>query len=66
MKSGLPFVPGVFFKVLAVVLSVVAVGLVITMLVSGGLETRDIVGSLICAPLLAYLVHLWLTMGKDW
>ncbi len=66
MKDYLPFVPRVFFKVLAVTLSVVLIGFVIARLVYEVIETRDIVGSLITAPLFAYLIHLWITMGKDW
>lgn len=66
MKQYLPFVPIVFFKVLAVTLTLVLVGYVVSFVVYDEITTVDIVGSLISAPLFAYLVHLWLTIGKDW
>lgn len=66
MKGNLPFVPVVFAKVLAAVLTLVVIGFVVTLAVRGEIERREIIGALVCAPLLAYLVHLWITMGKDW
>lgn len=66
MRQYLPFVPVVFFKVLAVTLTVVFIGYVLSFVVTGEITTVDIVGSLISAPLFAYLVHLWLTIGKEW
>ena len=66
MKPKLPFVPAVFLKVFAVVLTLVLIGFVVTLLVNGEIESQDIVGALVAAPLLAYLIHLWITMGKDW
>ncbi len=66
MRQYLPFVPAVFFKVLAATLTLVLIGFVVAFLVFGEITTTDIVGSLISAPIFAYLVHLWLTLGKDW
>jgi len=66
MRPNLPFVPGVFIRVLAAALTLVLIGFTITLLVNGEIESQDIVGALVSAPLLAYLVHLWITMGKDW
>ena len=66
MKPNIPWVPTVFAKVFAAVLTLVVLGLAIALAVNGELEVRDIVGSLVCAPLLAYLIHLWITMDKDW
>ncbi len=66
MKQYLPFIPHVFFKVLAVTMTLVLIGYVISFAVYGEITNVDIVGSLISAPLFAYLVHLWLTIGKDW
>ncbi len=66
MKQHLPFVPRVFFKVLAITMSLVLVGFVIALLAYGEITNVDLVGSLISAPLFAYLIHLWLTLGKDW
>jgi len=64
--SHLPFVPSVFVKVLAATLTAVSAGLAIALFYNGELAWRDIVGSLVSAPLLAYLIHLWITMDKDW
>lgn len=66
MRSNLPWVPSVFTKVLAVVLTLVLIGFSLALYINGRLESQDIVGALISAPLLAYLVHLWITMGEDW
>ncbi len=66
MKDYLPFVPRVFFKVLAGTLTVVLIGYVIALKMYGEITPVDMVGSLITAPIFAYLVHLWITMGKDW
>jgi hypothetical protein len=66
MKDYLPFVPNVFFKVLAVTMTLVLVGYVIAFIIYGEITNVDIVGSLITAPIFAYLIHLWITMGKDW
>lgn len=66
MKQFIPFVPQVFAKVLAVTLTLVVIGFVISLWVYGEITSVDIVGSLISAPLFAYLIHLWITIGKDW
>ncbi len=66
LQPNFPFVPAVFIKVLAAVLTVVALGLGVMLAVNGEIQTQDMIGSLISAPLLAYLVHLWITMGRDW
>ena len=52
--------PALFFKVLAVTLGSVVIGFAALMWLCGPIETRDIVGTLVCAPLFAYLVHVWL------
>ncbi len=59
------FVPGVFWKVLAATLTVVMLGWLGAMWIFGELKTVDIVGSLISAPILAYLVHLWIVYGRE-
>lgn len=63
---NLPFVPAVFAKVLAATLTLVVIGFVIALFVNGEIAGRDIAGALISAPIFAYMVHLWITMGKDW
>lgn len=62
---GLEFVPGVFFRVLAATLTVVLLGWVGAVWLYGSLATRDIIGSLICAPIFAYMVHLWIVYARD-
>ncbi len=59
--SKLPFVGRIFWKVFVVVL-VVLVGswLLIPRLSSYEITSADYGGSSICAPILAYLMHLWL------
>ncbi len=59
------FVPAVFWKVLAATLTVVMLGWIGAMWIFGELKTVDIVGSLISAPILAYLVHLWIVYGRE-
>lgn len=62
---GFEFVPAVFFKVLAVTLTIVVTGWLGSIGFYGVLAFRDIVGSLICAPIFAYLVHLWIVYSKQ-
>ncbi|MBU0639165.1 MAG: hypothetical protein KKB50_09900 [Planctomycetes bacterium] len=59
-QSWLEFEPGLFVKVLAVVFALVVLGIAVVVRVYGDITTTDLVGTLICAPLVAYLVHLWL------
>ncbi len=59
------FVPAVFSKVLAATLTVVMLGWLGAIWIFGELKTVDIVGSLISAPIFAYMVHLWIVYGKD-
>ena len=59
------FVPAVFWKVLAATLTVVMLGWIGALWIFGELKTVDIVGSLISAPIFAYMVHLWVVYGKE-
>ncbi len=59
------FVPAVFWKVLAATLTVVMLGWLGAIWIFGELKTVDIVGSLISAPIFAYLVHLWIIYGRE-
>ncbi len=59
------FVPALFAKVLAVTMAVVLAGLVGISLLLGPMTRVDLVGTLICTPLVAYLVHLWLAPGEE-
>ncbi len=65
MKKYLPFVPAVFAKVLAIVLTLVLIGFVASYLYYGELTTVDIVGSLISALIFSYMVHLWLLPPEE-
>ncbi len=60
----LEFVPSVFFKVLAATLMVLFVGWAGAIWFTGSLATRDIIGSLICVPIFAYMVHLWIVYAR--
>ena len=59
------FVPAVFWKVLAATLTVVMLGWIGAIRIFGELKTVDICGSLISAPIFAYMVHLWVVYGKN-
>lgn len=59
------FVPAVFWKVLAATLTVVMLGWTGAIWIFGELKTVDIIGSLISAPICAYLVHLWIVYGRS-
>ncbi len=48
-----------------VTLSVVLVGFVLAVVIQGTIATRDVIGSIISAVLLAYLVHLWIMPSDD-
>ena len=66
MKDHLfDFVPSLFFKVLAATITVVLLGWVAAIWIFGSLATRDIIGSLICVPIFAYMVHLWIVYARD-
>jgi hypothetical protein len=58
--SKLPLEKPVFFKVLAVVLVLLVVGLALEKWLTGALPLRDIVGATVSSIILAYLVHLWM------
>ncbi len=59
------FVPSVFFKVLAATLGVVLLAWAGSMWIYGELTRVDIAGSLICTPIFAYMVHLWIVYARD-
>jgi hypothetical protein len=54
------FAPALFFKVLAAALTLVALAFALIVLISGPMTRVDVVGTLVCSPIAAYLVHLWL------
>lgn len=56
-----PFlVPALCLKVFLAVLAVAVVGFVVIALLHEPLELRDAIGTLVCTPIVAYLIHLWL------
>ncbi len=59
------FVPAVFWKVLAATLTAVMLGWIGAIWFYGELKTVDICGSLISAPIFAYMVHLWIIYGRE-
>ena len=59
------FYPGVFGKTLVVTLSIAIVGSAVALRVYGELALRDIIGSTITAGLGAYLIHLWIALGRQ-
>ncbi|MCK4659488.1 MAG: hypothetical protein KAV82_08200 [Phycisphaerae bacterium] len=66
MNDGLfKFVPSVFYKVLTATLGLVLLGWIGSWWFYGQLAPRDIIGSLICTPIFAYLIHLWIVMNKN-
>ncbi len=64
-NSLFDFVPGVFWKVLAATLTRVMLGWIGAIWIFGELKTFDIVGSLISAPIFAYMVHLWIIYVRE-
>lgn len=54
------FVPSLFLKVLAVTLAAVLAGFALIYLLTGPMSGVDVTGTLICTPIVAFLVHLWL------
>jgi len=58
------FIPSVFSKVLGVVLLIAIIGLAAVGLFHGSISTLDIGGTLVCAVIVAYIVHLWVYYWK--
>jgi hypothetical protein len=58
------FYPVVFAKTLTATLCVAVVGCALALRIYGELAVRDIVGTAISSLLFAYLVHLWIALGR--
>ncbi len=58
--SGPTFVPARFMKALVVTLSLAVVVLVTATIMSGSIPLRDIIGTILSAGIVAYIVHLWI------
>lgn len=59
------FVPSVFVKVLAATLGLLLLGWIGSIWLYGELNGTDMAGSLICVPIFAYLVHLWIVYARQ-
>ncbi len=59
------FVPSVFVRVLAATLWLLLLGWLGSIWHYGEMTPVDMAGSLICAPIFAYLVHLWIVYARD-
>jgi len=58
------FIPSLFSKVLAVIMALTVAGLLGVVLIAGHITTLDLAGTLICAVIIAYIVHLWIYYWK--
>ncbi len=59
------FVPRLFARVLALTAGVAIVGVLAIRAIWGPLTTVDLVGTAVCTPLVAYLIHLVLAPTRD-
>lgn len=64
-KRWFDFEPLVFVKVFAATLGVVFLGWAGSIWIYGELTRVDMIGSLISAPIFAYMVHLWILYARD-
>ena len=60
----LEFVPGVYYRVLGAALTVLLLGWLASVWLTGELTIVDVVGSLICVPIATYVVHLWIVYAR--
>ncbi len=61
----LDFERGVFFKALAIVMTLMVIGWVISYWYYGELALRDIIGSIISCTIFTYMVHLWIIYRQE-
>lgn len=59
------FVPALFFRVLALTVLVVVLTMIGIVVLWEPIDLVDMVGSTVCTPLVAYLIHLWLAPTSD-
>ena len=64
MKPPSIFIVPVFIKVLAWCLIIATAGLAGVIVISGHITTLDMIGTLMGAVIIAYIIHLWLFYGK--
>ena len=58
------FIPSLFSKVLAVILAIAIAGILISVMIYGHITKLDLGGTLICAVIVAYIVHIWIYYWK--
>jgi hypothetical protein len=58
-------VPAIFAKTLGCTLALVLVGIAFTIWLSGSISATDIGGTILCALIFAYLVHLLILAAKN-
>ena len=58
------FIPSLFSKVIAVVLTIAVLGILAVVWVAGHITTLDLAGTLISAVIIAYIIHLWIYYWK--
>lgn len=63
--SGPIFVPARFMKALTVTLGLAVAILVTAMALSGSIPLRDIIGTILSAAIVAYIVHLWIVPKEE-
>jgi hypothetical protein len=59
-----PLFPALFGRTLAATAAAAIVGLACASWIVGDLAIHDVAGVLLCAPLLAYLLHLWMGLRR--
>ncbi len=69
MKSsyGQPpfFVPVLYVRVLAATVLAVLLSMILIVVLWEPIDRVDMIGSAVCTPLVAYLIHLWLAPAAD-
>ena len=60
MERNPIFIPSLFSKVMACTLVLAAAIILAVALISGSITALDLAGTLICAVIIAYIVHLWI------
>ena len=66
MRDGLlPVYPSLLAKTLVVTISAALIGCAAALRIYGELALRDIIGMTISSLLFAYLVHLWIALGRE-
>lgn len=54
------FIPSLFSKVIAVTLALAIAIILAVVLIAGHITPLDLGGTLICAVIIAYIIHLWI------